>query len=115
LGGEKIRPRLDFGVLLEQGPPLPFRHATPDTELDTVVERVRSTFEHDRAVPADGGCLALRGTPDKELVGIDPAAPCLAIRASAWSVLIVLETVTVPVRRTGGMVLLSGTACTVPD
>src|ERR1700720_1929985 len=38
LSGEKLGPRNNLRVLLEQRPPLAFSHAAPDTELHPVVE-----------------------------------------------------------------------------
>ena len=83
LGGEEIRPGHYFGVLLEKGAALPFGHATPHTELDSVVERIGATFQDHRAVPADDGGFALRGTPHEQFIWIGLAAPGLGYPGDA--------------------------------
>ena len=70
LGGEKLCPRNDLGVLLEQGAPLAFGHAAPDTEFDAVVKGVGATFENHRTVTADDGGFALRCAAYEEFIGI---------------------------------------------
>ena len=57
-------------MLLEQRPPLPFGHATPNTELDLVVERVGEALCHDGTVPAQSGRIPLRLSGNEEFVGI---------------------------------------------
>src|SRR5699024_2831232 len=69
--GEEVGPGAHLGMLLEQGPTLALGHAAPHTELDAVVQCVRPALEQDRAVTADRGRLALGGTADEELVGVD--------------------------------------------
>ena len=65
LGGEEVCPGDHLGVLLEQCAALAFRHATPDAELDAVVEGVGAAFEDHRAVPADHCGFALGRTADE--------------------------------------------------
>lgn len=75
-------------MLFEQSAPLTFGHASPDSELDPVVQRIRPALGDDRTVPADDGGLALRGAPDEQLVGVgrttdglgDPGDPGFAVR-----------------------------------
>jgi hypothetical protein len=74
LGGEKVCPGNDFGMLLEQGATLAFGHAAPDTEFDTVVEGVGAALENHRAVSADNGGFALGGAAYEELVWVGLAA-----------------------------------------
>ena len=77
LGGEEVGPGDDLGVLLEQCAALAFGHATPDTELDAVIEGVGATFENHGTVPADDGGLALGGAAYEEFIGIGLAASSL--------------------------------------
>ena len=65
LGGEEVGPGDDLGVLLEQCAALPLGHATPDTELDAVIEGVGAAFEDHRAVPADHCGFALGRATDE--------------------------------------------------
>src|SRR6202020_825931 len=74
LGTEELRPGHHLGVLLEQRPPLTFGHPTPNTELDTVVQRVSAALQHDRTVPADDRSLTLCRPPDKQFVGVSGPA-----------------------------------------
>jgi len=67
---EEVRPRHHVGVLLEQGPALALGHASPNAELDLVVQRVRPALLHYRTVTADHRGLPLGGPPDKQFVGI---------------------------------------------
>ncbi len=67
---EEVLPRDNLGMLLEQGPALALGHAAPHPELDLVVQRVRPTLLHHRAVTADHRGLALGGAPDKQFVGV---------------------------------------------
>ena len=77
LGGEEICPGNHFWMLLEQSATLAFGHPAPDTELHAVVEGIGTTFQDHRAVPADDGGFALRGTSDEQFVWIGLAAPSL--------------------------------------
>lgn len=61
-------------MLLEQGTALTLGHAAPHTELDAVVQRVRTAFGDHRAVPADDGRLALGCAADEQFVGVGLAA-----------------------------------------
>jgi hypothetical protein len=70
LRSEELGPRHYLGVLFEERPSLAFGHAAPYAELDTVVQRVGTAFEHYRAVPADHRSLTLCGSADEELIGI---------------------------------------------
>ena len=70
LGGEEVGPGDHLGVLLEQCPALALGHATPDTELDAIVEGVGAAFEDHRAVPADDCGLALGGSTHEKLIGV---------------------------------------------
>jgi hypothetical protein len=63
-------------VLLEQGPALAFRHAAPHSELDLVIQCIRSALLHYRTVTADHGGLALGGTPDEQFVRVGGPAQC---------------------------------------
>jgi hypothetical protein len=83
LGGEEVSPGNHLGVLLEQGATLAFGHAAPDAEFDAVVEGVGATFQDHRAVPADDGGFALRGTPHEQFVWIGLAAPGLGYPGDA--------------------------------
>ena len=65
LGGEEVGPGDHLGVLLEQSPALALSHATPDTELDAIVECVGAAFEDHRAVPADHCGFALGCATDE--------------------------------------------------
>jgi hypothetical protein len=77
LSGEKLCPRNDLGVLLEQGATLAFGHAAPHAEFDAVVERVGATFENYRTVTADDGGLALRCAAYEEFIRIGLTATSL--------------------------------------
>jgi hypothetical protein len=67
---EEVRPRQHLRVLLEQGPALPLGHPSPNAELNLVVQRIRSTFLHYRAVTADDCRLALGSAPNEQFVGV---------------------------------------------
>ena len=77
LGGKEIGPGNDVGMLFEQRAPLTFGHASPDTELDAIVQRVSATLGDDRAVAADHRGLALSGPPNEELIGVRLTTPGL--------------------------------------
>jgi hypothetical protein len=77
LGGKEVCPGNDLGVLLEQGAALAFGHATPDTELDAVVEGVGAALENHRTMAADNGGFALGGAAYEQLIGIGLAASSL--------------------------------------
>ena len=62
-------------MLLEQRPSLALGLAAPNTELHLVVERVGEALGSDRTVPANNSSMLLRGSANKELVGIDGASP----------------------------------------
>jgi hypothetical protein len=65
LGGEEVGPGDHLGVLLEQCPALALGHASPDTELDAIVEGVGAAFQDHRTVSTNHGRFALGGAPDK--------------------------------------------------
>jgi hypothetical protein len=52
-------------MLLEQGAALTFGHASPDSELDAIVERIGAAFDDDGAVPADHCGFALGSTANE--------------------------------------------------
>ena len=89
LGGEEVGPGDHLGVLLEQSPALALSHATPDTELDAVVEGVGAAFRDHRAVPTDHCGFALGRAAYEQFVGVrlstaglgDPGNPGLGLRA----------------------------------
>src|SRR3989304_321165 len=91
---EELGPGVDVGVLLEQCTALTFGHSAPHTELDTIVESICSALHEDRAVTADGGCLALCGATNKELVGIDLAASRLSYPGNSCLGLLDVQTAT---------------------
>jgi len=64
-------------MLAQQRSALTFGHASPDPELNVIVECICTTFELDWAMTADRRSLALGGSADKELVRIDLTAPRL--------------------------------------
>ena len=64
-------------MLLEQGAALAFGHATPDAELDAVVQSVGAAFENHRAMPTDDGGLALSGATYEKFIGISLATASL--------------------------------------
>ncbi|GAB04966.1 hypothetical protein M2359_000819 [Gordonia amarae] len=61
-------------MLAQEGAPLAFGHAAPDSEFDAIVEGVGSAFELDGAVSADGGGFALGCAADEQFVGVSAAA-----------------------------------------
>ena len=71
---EEVRPGDDLGVLPEQSPALALGHAAPNAELDLVVQRVRPALLHHRAVTANDRRLALRGSPNKQFIGVSGPA-----------------------------------------
>lgn len=74
--GEEIGPGFDLGMLLEKSAALTFGHASPDTELDSIVEGVGAALEHYGAVSADDCGFALCGASHEQFIGIDLAASC---------------------------------------
>lgn len=60
-------------MLLEQRASLTFGHATPDAELDPVVQGIGATLRDHRAVPADHRGFALGGAADEQLIRISGA------------------------------------------
>lgn len=64
-------------MLLEQGAALTFGHATPDAELDPVVQCIGTTFRDHRAVPTDHRGFALGGATDEQLIRISGATQAL--------------------------------------
>ena len=64
-------------MLLEQGAALAFGHASPDSELNPIVQGVGPAFRHHGAVPTDHRGFALRGAADEELVRIRLTTPGL--------------------------------------
>lgn len=77
LPGEKFGPGNNFWMLLQQCATLTFRHAAPHAEFHAVVERIRATFRHHRAMPANYCSLTLRCPPNKQLIGIRRSAQSL--------------------------------------
>lgn len=63
-------------MLAQQRSALTFGHASPDPELNAIVECICTTLELDWAMTADRRSLALGGSTDEQLVRIDLAAPC---------------------------------------
>jgi len=74
---EVVRPRRDVRVLLEESPTLTLGHAAPYAEFDLVVQGVRATLLHYRAMPADDCGLTLRRSAYEQLVGVGRPAQCL--------------------------------------
>lgn len=64
-------------MLLEKGASLAFGHASPDTELDAVVQRVGATLRDHRAVTTDHRGFALGGPPDEQFIGVRLTTPSL--------------------------------------
>ena len=77
LGGEELGPGNNLGVLFEQRASLALGHAAPDAELNAVVKCIGAARGDDRAVAANHGRFALRGTPDEQFVGIRGSTQCL--------------------------------------
>jgi hypothetical protein len=77
LGGEEVCPGNHLGVLLEKGAALAFGHATPDAELDAVIQGVGATLEDHGAMTADDGGFALCCATYEEFVGIGLTASSL--------------------------------------
>lgn len=64
-------------MLLEQCATLTFSHATPDTELDPVVQGIGATLRDHRAVPTDHRGFALGSATDEQLIRISGATQAL--------------------------------------
>lgn len=64
-------------MLLEQRAALSFGHATPDAELNPVVQGIGTTLRDHRAVPTDHRGLALSRATDKQLIRISGATQAL--------------------------------------
>ena len=64
-------------MLLKQGAALTFGHATPDAELDPVVQGIGTTFRDHRTVPTDHRGFALGGATDEQLIRISGATQAL--------------------------------------
>ncbi len=60
-------------MLLEQRAALSFGHATPDAELDPVVQGIGTALRDHRAVPTDHRGFALGGAADEQLIRISGA------------------------------------------
>jgi hypothetical protein len=60
-------------VLLEHHPPLAFGHASPNTKLHPVVERVGEAFGDDGTMLANNSRFTLRRSMNEEFVGIGGA------------------------------------------
>ena len=60
-------------MLLEQRAALSFGHATPDAELDPVVQGIGTALRDHRAVPTDHRGFALGGSADEQLIRISGA------------------------------------------
>ena len=60
-------------MLLEQRASLTFGHATPDAELDPVVQGIGTALRDHRAVPTDHRGFALGGAADEQLIRISGA------------------------------------------
>lgn len=61
-------------MLLQQGTALTLGHATPNSELDPIIECISSALSHHGAMPANNRGLALRSTPNEQFVGIGLSA-----------------------------------------
>lgn len=64
-------------MLPQQRATLTLGHATPDAELNPVVEGVGTAFQLDRAVPADRRGLALSRSANEQVVRVSSSAPSL--------------------------------------
>src|SRR5271165_3825914 len=71
---KQLAPRGDIGAPTEERTPLALGHPTPDTELDSVVERVRKALRANRAAPADQLGAILRRALDEQLVRVGSLA-----------------------------------------
>src|SRR6185312_1387500 len=71
---EQVAPRGHVGAPAEERPALPLGHTTPDTELDSVVERIRKALRANRASPADQLGAILRCSLDEQLVRVGSLA-----------------------------------------
>ena len=71
---EQFAPRGHFGPPTQERTPLPLGHPTPDTELDSVVERIRKALRANRATPADQLGAILRRALDEQLVRVGSLA-----------------------------------------
>lgn len=91
---EEFGPRVDVGVLFEEGASLAFGHPAPHSELDSVVESVGAALHEYRAVSADCCCLALRGTSNEKLIRIYFAASRLRDPGDASLCLFDIQTAT---------------------
>src|SRR5690348_17978593 len=71
---EQVAPRGYIGAPAEQRPALPLGHPAPDTELDSVIERIRKALRAYRAPPADQLGAILRCSLDEQLVRVGSLA-----------------------------------------
>src|SRR5260370_79008 len=71
---KQLAPRGHFGPAAQERTPLPLGHPTPDTELDSVVERIRKALRANRAAPADQLGAILRRALDEQLVRVSSLA-----------------------------------------
>src|SRR6202035_2208807 len=71
---EQFAPGRDIGPAAQQSAALAFGHSAPDTELNSVVERVRKALGADRAAPANELGAVLGSTLDEQLVRVRPLA-----------------------------------------
>src|SRR5690625_4041486 len=76
--GQGLPPRFHARRSAQQRSPLPFRHASPDSELNPIVERIDEALQADGARETDLPRLALRRAPDEQFVRILPSARCLS-------------------------------------
>src|SRR5690606_41715932 len=75
---EKCTPGSDIRAASKQCPALALGHASPDPELDPVVEGVCQTFGTDRTSEADSLGAVLRGPLSEELIWVRAPARRLA-------------------------------------
>jgi hypothetical protein len=71
LGGKEFGPGIDLGMLFQKHTALAHGHASPDTEVYSVVECVGQALGDDGTGPASSSGLALGRSFYEELFGID--------------------------------------------
>src|SRR3954468_16044011 len=67
---EQLPPGADVGTAAQEGPALALGHATPDAELDAVVQCVGQALGPDRAAHADRLRPVLRRAGDEQVVRV---------------------------------------------
>lgn len=77
LSGKEVGPGNNIRVLFEQRATLPLGHASPDAELDAVVQGIGAAFGDHGAMAADDRGFALRGAAHEQFVRIGLATPGL--------------------------------------